>query len=164
MASAEVVQDESGNRVKDRHLLLAVEGTESSERAVLYVADFLGESPGLRVTLFHVIALPRDDEIEDPDDRVLREEERKMEAGDLLGRYREILIQSGFPREKVRTLTLMNDRDSVADLILRKQAELGSCTIVVGRRQKSREEEFLFGSVSSRIVRQAAGCSVWVIE
>jgi nucleotide-binding universal stress UspA family protein len=35
---------------------------------------------------------------------------------------------------------------------------------VVGRRGVSKRQEFLFGSVSSKVVRDAKNCAVWVIE
>ena len=35
---------------KDKHLLVAVDESDSSRRAVLYVADFLGGFPGFTVT------------------------------------------------------------------------------------------------------------------
>jgi nucleotide-binding universal stress UspA family protein len=35
---------------------------------------------------------------------------------------------------------------------------------VVGRQGLSRSEEFLFGSVSSKIVNHARNCTVWVVE
>ena len=44
-------------------------------------------------------------------------------------------------------------------------AEKDKCsTIVVGRQGLSRSEEFLFGSVSSKIVNHARNCTVWVVE
>jgi nucleotide-binding universal stress UspA family protein len=39
----------------------------------------------------------------------------------------------------------------------------GYGTIVVGRQGLSRKEEFLFGSVSSKIVSHARNCAVWVV-
>jgi nucleotide-binding universal stress UspA family protein len=37
-------------------------------------------------------------------------------------------------------------------------------TLVVGRKGLSRKEEFLFGSISGKIVRTARNCTVWVVE
>jgi nucleotide-binding universal stress UspA family protein len=36
-------------------------------------------------------------------------------------------------------------------------------TIVVGRQGLSRKEEFLFGSISNKIVNHARDCTVWII-
>ena len=40
------MKTEQDSPVKDKHLLVAVDDSESSKRAVLYVADFLGGLPG----------------------------------------------------------------------------------------------------------------------
>ena len=41
-----------------------------------------------------------------------------------------------------------------------------SCTVVVGRRHKTKTEEFLFGSTSTRLIREAKGAHrpIWVVE
>jgi len=162
----ETRQNDHGERVseQDRHILVAVDGSEISERAVLYVADFLGDSPGFRVTLFHSVSVPDAGDFDDPEGREARAKEKERKVSGFLGRYREILIQSGFPADKVSSAVETGTEGPVAESILKKQADTGSCTIVIGRRKMSRKEEFLFGSVSSRLVRQAEGCSVWVIE
>jgi len=45
-----------------------------------------------------------------------------------------------------------------------EQDETQYSTIVVGRQGLSRSEEFLFGSISSKIVNHASNCTVWVVE
>ena len=53
---------------------------------------------------------------------------------------------------------------SMAEGILAERDEVEYSTIVVGRQGLSRSEEFLFGSISSRIVNHARNCTVWVVE
>jgi len=48
--------------------------------------------------------------------------------------------------------------------ILAERRQMKCSTIVVGRQGLSRSEEFLFGSVSSKIVNHARDCAVWVVE
>jgi nucleotide-binding universal stress UspA family protein len=149
---------------KDRHLLIAVDGSAGSAKAVLYVADLLGPFPGFRISLLHVILLPRGEDFPGFSSREDALRAREEEARAFLERYRELLFQGGFPPGKVNTVVLCTDREVVADTILKKHEEIGSCTIVLGRRGMSQQEEFLFGSVSSRVVHKARSCSVWVIE
>jgi nucleotide-binding universal stress UspA family protein len=52
----------------------------------------------------------------------------------------------------------------MAECILSERDETEYDTIVVGRQGISRNEEFLFGSVSSKIVTHARNCTVWVVE
>jgi nucleotide-binding universal stress UspA family protein len=52
----------------------------------------------------------------------------------------------------------------MAECILMEREKLRCDTIVVGRQGLSRSEEFLFGSISSKIVTHAHHCTVWVVE
>ena len=52
----------------------------------------------------------------------------------------------------------------VAACILAERDETEYGTLVVGRQGLSRSEEFLFGSISSKIVSHARNCTVWVVE
>jgi nucleotide-binding universal stress UspA family protein len=53
---------------------------------------------------------------------------------------------------------------SMAKCILEERDQLEHSTIVIGRQGMSRSEEFLFGSVSNKIVNHAQNCTVWVVE
>jgi nucleotide-binding universal stress UspA family protein len=52
----------------------------------------------------------------------------------------------------------------MAECILAERDEREYGTIVVGRQGLSRTEEFIFGSISSKIVTHARNCTVWVVE
>jgi nucleotide-binding universal stress UspA family protein len=147
-----------------KRVLLAVDNTEGSGRAVSYVADFLSDKGRFHIVLFHVLATPPADTFSSTDERESWILAQEKTARALLNRYRDLLIQCGLAPKKVGISIFTTGGETLAETILKKQQELGSCTIVVGRKGKSRQEEFLFGSVSSRIVREARHCSVWVVE
>jgi len=150
--------------IKDRHLLVAVDHTDNSKRAVLYVADFLGGFPGFRVTLLSIIPERDDDFFDTEADKVAWTREKMEEANSLLENYRQILLQSGFPEDKVKIRSCVNEQKALSEAILQTQCGLSCCTVVVGRHHKSRSEEFLFGSTSSKIIHEAKNCAVWVVE
>ena len=52
---------QNSSQPKDKHFLIAVDESESSKRAVLYVADIIGGFPGFKVTLLSIIPEPEDD-------------------------------------------------------------------------------------------------------
>jgi nucleotide-binding universal stress UspA family protein len=52
---------------------------------------------------------------------------------------------------------------SLAECILAEREEIDYDTIVLGRQGLSRSEEFLFGSISSKIANHAHDCTVWVV-
>ncbi len=155
---------ETEAKTRDKHILVAVDPSESSKRAVLYVADFVGGFPGFTVTLLSIINEPGEDFFETDDEHKIWISNATEKSVQLLGKYRQILIQSGFPEEKVKTSVCVDAPGSLADLILSFQCNLNCCTIVVGRHHKSKTEEFLFGSTSSQIIHDAKNCAIWVVE
>jgi len=151
-------------RVKDRHVLVALDESETAEKAVLYVGDFLGGVPGFRVTLLTIVPEPSEDYFHTDEERAAWIERHRTEAMNLLEKYRQILIQSGFKKSKVQVRVDIKKSVSLADCILDEQKALDCCTVVVGRRGISKKEEFIFGSTSSKILHTGKNCAVWVIE
>jgi nucleotide-binding universal stress UspA family protein len=150
--------------IKDKHLLIAVDETDNSRRAVLYVADFLGGFPGFRVTVLSIIPEPEDDFFDTEAEKVAWTKEKVEAANRMLENYRQVLIQSGFPEGKVRIRSCVGETKEFSDAILEAQHGMESCTVVVGRHHKSKTEEFLFGSTSSKLIHDAKNCAVWVVE
>ncbi len=155
---------ETESKTRDKHILVAVDQSESSKRAVLYVADFVGGFPGFTVTLLSIISEPGEDFFETDDDRKIWINNTTEKSVKLLEKYRQILMQSGFPEEKVKTRVCVEAPGSLSELILSFQCNLNCCTVVVGRHHKSKTEEFLFGSTSSQIIHDAKNCAIWVVE
>jgi nucleotide-binding universal stress UspA family protein len=158
------MKPEADNVVKDKHLLIAVDETDSSRRAVLYVADFLGGFPGFAITLLSIIP---DSEPDFFDSEAAMNDWLKKEleaANKMLKNYQQVLIQSGFPENKVRYRACMGESKSMADAILETRCDLTCCTVVVGRHHKTKAEEFLYGSTSNRLIHEAKNCAVWVVE
>lgn len=155
---------EGESPIKDKHLLIAVDQSEGSKRAVLYVADFLGGFPGFSVTLLSVIPEPEEDFFDTDEEMNAWVKETLDSMNEMLEKYRQILIQSGFPEDKVRFRACVGEGGSLADAILDIQCDRMCCTVVVGRHHKTKTEEFLFGSTSSRLIHQAKNCAVWVVE
>ncbi len=56
------------------------------------------------------------------------------------------------------------NRTVVAECILAERDNTEYSTLVVGRRGLTHKEEFLFGSISGKIVRTAKNCTVWVVQ
>ncbi len=158
------MKSENNVQMKDKQLLIAVDESESSRRAVLYVADFLGGFPGFAVTLISIIPDPEEDFYDSEAELNAWIKNKLDNVNDLLENYRRILVQSGFPDDKVRFKSCVGEAMSLADAILDTRCDLTCCTVVVGRHHKTKAEEFLFGSTSSKLVHEAKGCAVWVVE
>ena len=151
-------------KLKDKHIMIAVDESENAKAALLFVAGFIGGFSGFRATILSVIAAPDEDFFDSDGERQKWIADKRESLLVVLERYRQILIQSGFPKTKIRTELVMGDDRPVSSVILEKQKEIRSCALVVGRRGISKSEEFLFGSVSNTLMHSANNCSVWVIE
>jgi len=151
-------------KLKDKHLMIAIDESENARAALLFVAGFIGGFRGFRATILSIIATPDRDIFESEGERQKWIADKRETLEIILERYRQILIQSGFPKTKVRTELVVADGRPVSSVILEKQKEVRSCALVVGRRGISKSEEFLYGSVSNALIHSANNCSVWVIE
>ena len=154
----------NSSQLKDRHFLIAVDDSESSKRAVLYVADIVGGFPGFAVTLLSIIPEPEEDFFDSEEEQVAWTRGKLEAANRMLENYRQVLIHAGFLPEKVRIRSCVGEEKSFAEAILDMKCDLSCCTVVVGRHHKSKAEEFLFGSTSTKLIREAENCAVWVIE
>ncbi|HSL17490.1 MAG TPA: universal stress protein [Methylomirabilota bacterium] len=148
-----------------RHLMLAaVDTSENSGRAVAYLARWAACSPEARVVLAHVVKEPSEDLVPDRKDRDRQMEENREAAGELLAKARECLKSAGVPAESIETKTLVcTPPDTVAGTLLAEKERDGYDTLVLGRRGMSKREEYIFGSVTTRLVRDAADICVWVV-
>jgi nucleotide-binding universal stress UspA family protein len=148
----------------NKKILLAVDTSENSRRAVSYVSQMIGGLEGFHVIFLHVINPPEEDYFSSPSehDKWLHQYRLKIEA--LLEKYRQIFIQDGFDPKALSLRIVLRYRPSIAECILEEQNRSGCSTIVVGRQGLSRSEEILFGSVSSKLVGHAKSCTVWIVE
>ena len=82
----------------------------------------------------------------------------------MLENYRQVLIQAGFPEDKVGSVPVWVGKISLPRRSSTCAVHHNCCTVVVGRHHKSKTEEFLFGSTSSKLIHEAKNCAVWVVE
>jgi nucleotide-binding universal stress UspA family protein len=158
-------------------LLVAVDDSENAHRAVRYVGSIFGRTPDVAVTLFHVLKpIPRallehggseNPAIEEQLSSHLRQERdqwiRRREAQcPVLTKACETLAQSGFDTSCV-TLKFGHEDDVAANIL--EEARIGQHdTIVVGRRGLSRITRMYLGGVTDRLLRDANGFAIWIIQ
>ncbi|MBR9987333.1 MAG: universal stress protein [Desulfosarcina sp.] len=152
------------NPIRNNHVVIAVDGSENSRRAVAYVGGLIGGLTGFTVTLLHVIHAPEEDFFSSPQERErwVKSGRKKVEAW--ITDYRDLLVADGVDAGDVSIRAVERDGPSLARLILAEMTVLKAGTIVLGRQGLSRKEEFLFGSVSKQIVSHARNCTVWVVQ
>jgi len=148
----------------NKNILIAVDESENARRAVSYVSRFLSGTSGFKVLILHVICQPEEDYFPTAADKDEWLDAYKLRVDTMLENYRQILTAEGFAPADVAVRSTLRYCPSLAECILAERNQTNCSTIVVGRQGLSRSEEFLFGSVSSKIVNHARDCTVWVVE
>ena len=151
-------------RDQERHLLAAVDESPNSRRAVMYLADFFCSHPDIFITLLAIIPEPSEDFFASPAERQTWLEGQRQAINKVLVDYRLILLSAGFCEQQIATRLVEKKCASVSEVILEEQEKLHCCIVAVGRRGMSHNEEFLFGSTSSKILHHAKNCAVLIVE
>lgn len=166
-----------GGMMDFRKILIAVDGSENAERAVSYTGGIVGNTPGFQVQLLYVERLPQRDLFPDENSWEKSCKEQEDTVRRFLSDSRQKLEQSGLDPSDVTEEYVVHCKSpfyepppycsrghSIAQNILVAAERGGFGTVVVGRRGVSKAEEFLFGSVSTKIIHSARNCTVWVVE
>jgi nucleotide-binding universal stress UspA family protein len=146
-------------------VLIAVDLSDNSLKAVDYAGEMMACHPSIKITLLNVIREPSPDIIPDAKERQSLVERTRSEVLALMEEAGKRLTTRGIPEQQIRIKILVcNKPVTVSEIILHEQDKERYGTVVVGRRGVSKREEFLFGSVSNTVVREAKDCTVWVVE
>ena len=154
-----------------KKILLAVDASPASMKAVEFVASLLG-GHGYDVCVFH--AIPGLGSIDFDLSEINKREPSKVDMSDtcleafklkvarLFRDVKDRLMASGFESEKI-TEKILSGVHSRSDAIV-KEAEYGGYgTIVVGRRGLSKVDAFFMGRVGHAVVYGGKKFTVWVV-
>ncbi|MBI4800859.1 MAG: universal stress protein [Desulfarculus sp.] len=136
--------------------LLCVDNSGSAQYAIKYFADVLGGLPGIKVTLLWVFR--EQDPANAAEEANLESyHDDQMSSGQAaLESAREVLTKGGVPVEAIQVKSMTADnKSSISDIVLEELAKGNYHTVVLGKRELSKAEEFLFGSLSIKLVREA---------
>jgi nucleotide-binding universal stress UspA family protein len=160
-----------------KKILLAVDASENAMRAVDYVGGVIGGGSGFEVRLLCIEMLPSRDIY--PDEEQWKEAcvRTRSQLKAFLAEASGRLVALGVERSVVDEQYMVSCRSPFADgepacsrgtgvaqEILENLRAGDFGTVVVGRRGVSKAEEFLFGSVSNKIVHSVRDCTVWVVS
>ncbi len=154
-----------------KKILLAVDASPASMKAVEFVASLLG-GHGYEVCIFHAIpglgAIHFDlsevcrPELSDVDMSDTCLEAFKIKIARLFQDVKDRLIASGFKSEKISVKIISGVR-SRSDAIVKEAKHGGFGTIVVGRRGLSKVDAFFMGRVGHQVVYGGKKFTVWVV-
>jgi nucleotide-binding universal stress UspA family protein len=141
-----------GRRLPEGKVLIGMDASEGSMRALDYVAQTLGGSD-TEVLLLHVVR----------DRKEMPVSEAEKIIGDVFDEAQKHLMNCGFKASHIGS-DIITGAESRAGAIIQLAGEEGYSTIVVGRRGLSRIKEFIMGGVSNKIIQMAREQAVWVVS
>ena len=174
--SAKVVQGSDktpvwvvGNNPPSRapKILVAVDPSENSRKAVAYGADFAAAT-GAEVTLCHVVRrlIPgaSTPALELAGEQIEKElhERVKDKIQEMFLTCRSLLETAGVVPDRIATVCKTGGYSRAAD-ILEAAREGGFDTVVLGRRGISLVREFFMGRVTTKVLNGADDLSVWIV-
>jgi nucleotide-binding universal stress UspA family protein len=162
-------------------ILLALDGSEVSKRAVEYVASLTSRLKEAEITLYHVAEAPamylehggeepsgKENPTEGRPEGSLRtwiDQERRRVEREIFGPAKKILEETGgCTGPTVRTEVATDIQLGVPRTIMNEVKEGGYDTLVLGRRGRSMLREFMFGGVTSKVIHHIKDCAIWIIE
>lgn len=162
-------------------ILIVVDKSLASMRAVTYVAQILGGRRGYRIYLAHTLPSSPPEMMEFGGDEVRGKEEwlearlrasrrlwasaaKRKASVSLDHAYAELRL-SGFSQGEIEAhFCCPNNKQNAPKEILALARECGCHTIVVGRRSLSWLREFLQANPADELVRLGIGFTTWVVK
>ena len=154
-----------GGDIQSRKMLIAVDASDNSRKAVDYVGTFAAATEA-ELTLYHVIRslgigiledFPRSKEEIKVFDEVLA-----SHAQDMFQAYQESLEKAGVVPARILTKYTRQSHTRAGE-ILREAKDGDYGTIVMGRRGLSKVHEFLMGRVTNKVLSRAEGFALWLV-
>ena len=152
-----------GREIRTKKMLLAVDASENSRKAVNYIGTVAAASEA-EITLFHVVR--KFGYLEDP---TLRHgeiegfwEEVKSDIPRMFRSYQVSLEKAGITALRISSEAMLDSPSRSGDII--REAREGAYGInVMGRRGLSKVKDFLMGRVTSKVLNQADDFAVWIV-
>jgi len=158
-----------GGETVSGKMLLAVDASLNSRRAVIYAAPYAAQS-GAEITLLHVLrkffpggtpylttAGADGAEIE-----TALNENLKPKVQEMFADYRGCLEKAGVAPERISSKCAIGSFSRAAS-ILTAAREGNYGTVILGRRGISAVREFIMGRVTTKVLNGAEGLNVWIV-
>jgi len=154
----------SGDAISTK-IMIAVDGSENSFRAVDHVIDMAGAYPDLRITLFHVLPHLRhfysvEFERNNPHLEQVLQREDNPRMVDLYEKACRKLEAAGLKKDHINVETNAESFD-IATAIFSELRTGQYGTVIVGRRGE--RDAFFTGGIAMRLVQKVTNRALWVV-
>lgn len=159
----------------DTRLLIAVDDSDASRRAVKYVAKFVGRRKGFHICVVHVLR-PLPPELLEHGGSELLERDLKVEQTRWISAAKKgarkdldqavaMLRKAGVPAKALQSLFCEpGEGPATANALLDMAKECQCRTVVVGRQSVSWLHELFSQDLSEELLRHGNGFCLWVVE
>lgn len=153
--------------VKSRRVLVAMDSSVNAVRAADHAA-FMLSGTDCQVTIFHSKRdlrryVPKELLEDAAELQALWEHSAGQEIAPYMQEAREKLIEAGLDESRIKTRIVNGSRNPAADIL--KEARKGKFdTIVMGRKGRSSLKEFIFGSVTRKVVENFEDMALWIVR
>lgn len=144
-------------------ILIAIDGSETSERAVRYVGKVAPLIDNVQICLLHVYPEPPPDYYTKGGRLDAFRRKRDKVAKMMLKEAALVLEDMGVDPTVVSTRFCMAEGKTISDMVLEIRAKGAFGTVVTGKRGVSKAEEFLFGSISNALARHSKNFTSWIV-
>lgn len=156
-------------------MLVAIDGSDCSLKAVDYVGRLFSGMDDIRITLLHVLPyVPTsfwdDGHILSRDEKELRKKvldtwvrNQQLKVEPIFGSAVGLLTGRGIRPEQIETKAISDSTD-VAETILEEARDGAYESLVMGRRGFSPPKRFLMGSVTAKVINHGVGVAICIVE
>jgi nucleotide-binding universal stress UspA family protein len=151
--------------VKTDKVLLAVDSSENAMNAVAYAAYLLAETAA-EIALFHTKRdlsrfIPKEVLEAAPDLEELWQSEAGERIAPFMKKAGEVLRSANIVENRISMHVIPGTRSPAGD-ILAFARENGFGTIVMGRHGESDKKDYAMGSITGKVVQDAANLAIWI--
>ena len=158
-----------------KKMLVAIDGSEGSRKAVEFVGRFFSDSGDLKITLFYVLpelpaGLWEEGHILIEGEKAKRKDtidnwldNQKLKIEPIFKTAIDTLTKRGISPDQLETKTVSEFADA-AQSILTEAKSGGYQAIVLGRRGLSNISGFLMGSVTNKVIHHGTGLAICIVE
>ena len=153
-------------QVTSKRIMIAVDGSESSLKAVDHLSFMTAGNADIAITLFHVVPRFSDFcpiEIEEPSDKIgkILIQGNKRCIDHFYALALERFKEAGFQDSQIH-LKMVECMYNIGSAIVEEARAGDYGTVVVGRRGGG--NAFFMGSVSRSVLGKSANCALWVVS
>jgi nucleotide-binding universal stress UspA family protein len=136
-------------------VVLVIDNSANAMKASRYVAEHFAMDPEMKVTIMGFIREPSEDLFGHPDEYRRAKKDNEENIAALVDAAQKTLLSGGFLKESISVKTVRIRKETVASRLLEEQKRNPCDTIVVGGVKLSKPEEFIFGNLAVKLVRES---------